>query len=163
MAVKDKLVTLEDLKAAYDKLREEMGVWEDITDSLTWVSHTMSSGEYISAYPSGRIANPYSSLAYKTASISLSKGEKLKITAGSVTQGIAQMGGYLLMFASIIIDGNASSSSACGGIEPMLFNSSPYQNLIYGSCEFCAPYAGTYTIYDYSGVGNIVVEKQVTA
>ena len=40
MAVKDKLVTLEDLKVVYEKIKGGVEMYTDITNTLTWSAAT---------------------------------------------------------------------------------------------------------------------------
>lgn len=72
MAVKDKLVTLEDLKTAYDKLKEMMDMYEDITSSLTW-----SDATWVCSNASSKIN--VSGTGIKVTKITVTKGESYKV------------------------------------------------------------------------------------
>lgn len=73
MAVKDKLVTLEDLKTAYDKLKEMLDMYEDITSSLTWNNAT-----WVPTHNKTKDTTSGKLTGVKVAKISVTKGDKYR-------------------------------------------------------------------------------------
>lgn len=166
MAIKDKLVTLEDLKAAYDDLVEKMGAWEDITSSLTWVDDAALKPIISSD------TKKYLSISAKKATLAVSPGDRLRITAYCP----ADLSGYnednttyftARAQAAIVYGGNNFKLSP----EPAFSSSNSSVNG-YGSLvgttykEFIVriPKSGVSSIdiYDYDTNHGIIVEKQVT-
>ena len=164
MAVKDKLVTLEDLKTAYDKLKEMMDMYEDITSSLTWSNATWLPSGTTKQTQGVQIAT------VKVAKISVTKGDRFRFNSwlttaiplnngGSTSYGSASPTPYVFNDASDNIIGyNFLPVSSRSGPDP-----------IFTETLATAPNSAKYMyIFDIGGtdkvaktIGDIIVEKGI--
>lgn len=164
MAVKDKLVTLEDLKTAYDKLKEMLDMYEDITSSLTWNNATWLPGGTTKQTQGVQIAT------VKVAKIAVTKGDRFRFTSwltssiplnngGSTSYGSASPTPYVFTDASDNIVGySIIPISSRSGPDPMFVETLA-----------TAPNSAKYMyIFDIGGtdkvaktIGDIIVEKGI--
>lgn len=170
MAIKDKLVTNEDLKAAYDDLMRKIHMYEDITESLTfaaaaWVpdiGNTGSAGEKSTV--AERIAG------VKVAKVPVTKGDKYRLY-GWFDLTYNQNGHYKTFPFAF-----ADSSDDIIGVYAD-YPEHPYtlgtekrvSDIHYGESRVTAPATAAYLyIFDFSGhsaigatAGDIIVEKAI--
>lgn len=83
MALADKLVTVEDLKAVCDVYKDGVETWEDIADTLTWdIAPYIRAGREIGG-------NSNATLGYSMAKISVSQGQQFEIFGLGTPSGTA--------------------------------------------------------------------------
>lgn len=164
MAVKDKLVTLEDLKTAYDKLKEMLDMYEDITSSLTW-----SNATWTPTYDRTKDTTASMIAGVKMTKISVSKGEKFKVY-GWFNKGNSSTDVKTIVFA--LADANDAIVSATGEYPEVLPTSNissakEISTIHFGESRIAVPAKAEYLyIFDYAGhssigatAGDIIVEK----
>lgn len=162
MAVKDKLVTLEDLAQLKNWVKGCVDMWQDITSSLTWSNASWLPRGGEKATEGVQIATA------KVAKISVAKGERYRINSwittsiplnngGGTSYGSAASTPYVLVDASEnIIEYNYTTVSSRSGLDP-----------IYSETIVTVPNSAKYMyLFDLGGtakvgksVGDIIVEK----
>ena len=166
MAIKDKLVDLEDLKALKDWIVGRMDMYEDITNTLTWSNaswYMISSEEKSSANVAG-----YNGV--KVARLSVSAGEKYRVYSWfktSYASGSANAKAFPFVLANsndTIIgasQGNASVPIATNGTETFSLGFHESTITIPASCKYLY-------IFNHAGhtdinksVNDIIVEKGI--
>ena len=170
MAVKDKLVTLEDLKTAYDKLKEMMDMYEDITSSLTFNNASWVPGHGISGAGGEKSTVAERIAGVKVAKINVTKGEKYKVYAWCDTA--YSENGHYTTFPLALADASDNVISAYAE-----YPEHPYtlraerrvSDVHFGESRVTIPAKAKYLyVFDFSGhsaigatAGDIIVEKAV--
>lgn len=166
MAAKDKLVTLEDLKTAYDKLKEMLDMYEDVTSSLTWNNATW----YMISTTEKSNANAAGYTGVKVAKLPVSAGEKYRVYSWfktSYASGTANAKAlpFVLVDSSdaviIASQGNDSVPIAINGTETFSLGFHESTITIPASCKYLY-------IFNHAGhadidksANDIIVEKAI--
>lgn len=114
MGVESKLVTLADLKAAYDDLKRRTNMWEDITDQLTFSAATWQPKPF-SENDSNTI-NWYkvtNDVRGSAAQIQVTPGERYRLTAWSAGDTSYASKPTLRFVAAILNSSNGLLSAYC--------------------------------------------------
>ena len=173
MEAANKLVTLADLKAAYDDLkatcedlRRKANMWEDITDQLTFSAATWFPYPYSSHDWTIHTTNVMGS----SATIPVTPGERYRVTGWSsntvASENTSTMYLAALMNSSDTIVG---AYAADANLSERQGNDMAYFRWIYASREFTIPRnATTLVVFSYGGVrgrgssvGDVILEKLV--
>ena len=164
MAIKDKLVDLEDLKALKDWIVGRMDMYEDITSSLTWnnASWYMISSEEKSS------ANAAGYTGVKVAKLSVSAGEKYRVhswfkTAYASGTANAKALPFVLADSSDAVIGSSQGSDSV----PIAMNGTETFSLGFHESTITIPASCKYLyIFNHAGhadinksINDIIVEK----
>lgn len=164
MALKDKLVTLEDLAQLKNWVKGSVDMWQDITSTLTWSNATWLPGGTTKQTQGVQIAT------VKVAKIAVTKGDRFRFTSwlttaiplnngGSTSYGSASPTPYVFTDASDnILAYNIIPISSHSGPDPMFVETLA-----------TAPNSAKYMyIFDIGGtdkvaktIGDIIVEKGI--
>ena len=171
MALKDKLVTLEDLAQLKNWVKGSVDMWQDITSSLTWSNATWywnSNNEQVKSTDSGYNANGTAGI--KVAKVSVSKGEKYKIYSwvkymGTYASGTANGRCYPAFLADA--SDNIIATMAYEAVGSGTYAGPSSSVGWFGETKVTIPAGAKYLyIFDYAGhaeigrtSGDIIVEK----
>ena len=155
MALKDKLVDLEDLKALKDWIAGRIDMWDDITSSLTW-----SSALWVA--PAGGDKNTTSIIGVKVARIAVNAGERYRCYGWCKFET-----SYTACSHFLVIHATDANDNLLWCTE---FNDNPnvyYQKVQYKQFDVTVPSAVKYLyIFDYGacddilkGAGQVIVKK----
>ena len=165
MAVKDKLVTLEDLKTAYDKLKEMMDMYEDITSSLTW-----SNATWVPNITSGTLSKDSTAATIagvKVTKITVSKGERYRVNGW--WNNIAAALNISPSCPTIPLALTNASDTLISIQGPVTLEANQTKSTHYGEATITIPASAKYLyIFDFGGhanisrtVGDSIVEKSI--
>lgn len=171
MGVESKLVTLADLKAAYDDLRRKMNMWEDITDQLTFSAATWM--------PLNRTGYAYEIEWVKTtaggrgasASIQVTPGERYRLTAWSAGDRLTENNTPLWYTAALLNASDGLITAYCPELSHQQLKGSnfDYYCWTFAPVEFTIPKnARTLVVFSFgavrgmgSSVDDVILEKLV--
>lgn len=174
MEVANKLVTLADLKAAYDNLkatcedlRRKANMWEDITDQLTFSAATWN----VLGYSGNDWVKNTSDVMGSSASISVVPGERYKVTGWTCHMNAMSSDRQTAFLAAVT---NSSGNILSGyslhiPISQRQGNESYYYKWTYDSREIVIPKnARTLVVFSFgavrgmgSSVDDVILEKLV--
>lgn len=173
MEAANKLVTLADLKAAYDDLkatyedlRRKANMWEDITDQLTFSAATW----YPYPYTQTEWTKQTSGVKGSSATIPVTHGERYRVTGWSCDDASASYTSTL--FLAALTNSSGTLIGAYGAdvnLSERLGNDMAYFRWNYGSRELTIPRnATTLVVFSYGGVrgkgssvNDIILEKLI--
>lgn len=170
MGVESKLVTLADLKAAYDDLKRRTTMWEDITDQLTFSAATWLPMKTGSSHRYDW-EKTTSNLRGSTASIPVNPGERYRVTGWSAGDNLYINEPSSRYVATIL----SSSNQVIGAYGPTdgstlsQGTNEEYHAWTYGSAEVVVPpNATTLVVFSFGGtrgrgatVNDVVLEKLI--
>ena len=170
MAVKDKLVTLEDLKTAYDKLKEMLDMYEDITSSLTWSNATWVPTAGSTGTKGDKSTTADQIAGVKVAKIPVTKGEKYRVFAWLDTT--YNSNGHYKTFPLALADSSDNVVSVIGDYPEHAYTvgtEKRVSDVHFGETRIVAPGKAAYLyVFDFSGhsaigatAGDIIVEKSI--
>ena len=162
MAIKDKLVDLEDLKALKDWIVERMDMYEDITSSLTWNNAT-----WIVDNGDTKKTSTEAITGVKVAKVSVDVGDSFKVH--SWYKGEYTGNGYNYAYPAVLVDSSDNIMDCKAGKDgvPIKMTGVNAPNLHFAVTEVTIPSSVRYMyIFNYAGhtsfgkpTGDIVVKK----
>lgn len=178
MAVKDKLVTLEDLKTVYEKIKGGVEMYKDITSTLTWNNASWvpyNNNSY--GYKDTTVAAARAGV--KVAKVPVSKGEIYRIFSWQKSDGYSFSNNGSAesrkTTAAVLADVNDNliSFSACDSHDGEYIGAGNYHRMgtaYYNEVNVVIPNSAKYMyVFDYAGhtgmnrtSGEVIVKKAET-